>query len=60
MSWLHGKFYDHAPRWCSCCLTKQPVKGGEYQKIDNNRQQWVCGFCSTRQKEKDAELNGAV
>lgn len=55
---LKGVFYDHAPRWCSSCLTQQPVAGGEFEKIANNRQRWVCGGCKKRRE--DAKLDGSV
>jgi hypothetical protein len=50
MGWLTQKFWDHAPRWCSSCRSKQPVSGGEYRATDADglKQIWVCGRCKER------------
>jgi hypothetical protein len=54
MTWNYkGVKFDHPPRWCSHCLTMQPVKGGEYLKIDPHHQQWWCGRCLTLVNQKE-------
>ncbi len=53
MTYLTGRRWDHAPRYCEQHHDKAPVKGGEYRKTDENHQVWVCAKCIEREKERE-------
>ena len=52
MNWLTGKFFDHAPRFCSRHRAVAPTQGGMYVQHGADRQVWWCSKCLERWKEK--------
>jgi hypothetical protein len=52
VTYLSGRFWDSAPRYCEQHHDKAPVKGGEYRKTDKAHQVWVCAKCIEREKER--------
>jgi hypothetical protein len=55
MSYLTGRQWDHAPRYCEQHQGKAPAKGGEYRTKDRIHQVWVCAKCIEREKERDGQ-----
>ena len=56
MTYLTGRRWDHAPRYCERHHDKAPVAGGEYRKDETGlKQVWICKACKEREKERDGQ-----
>jgi hypothetical protein len=62
VSYLTGRQWGHAPRYCEQHKEVAPVKGGEYRKDETGlKQVWICKACKEREKERGSmrTSNGA-